>query len=97
MAEILDIINIINIINTIHTRSIVIVQDKIKNCPHCNGVGEIQANYSRNNHCYFVFVKCTLCGAQGKVFSTTEEPAEDMETVVKSISAWNMRYKESEQ
>lgn len=37
-----------------------------------------------------------MCGAQGKVFSTTEEPREDKETVLKSVAAWNMRYSAAE-
>lgn len=65
---------------------------EILNCPHCNGAGELQANYSTRNRCYFVFVKCSMCGAQGKVFSTQEEPKEDREVLAKSVSAWNMRY-----
>ena len=48
---------------------------KIKTCPHCGGTACLNANYSYKTRSYFTFVKCDICGAQGKVYTSEEEPA----------------------
>jgi len=66
----------------------------IKTCPHCGGVACINANYSYKVRKYFVFVKCDICGAQGKAYISEEEPAAadwDNTACRDAVSAWNMR------
>jgi hypothetical protein len=63
-------------------------------CPHCAGTACIHANYSYKIRRYFVFVKCDICGAQGKIFTSEEEPAaEDWNNAacIDAVNAWNMR------
>lgn len=72
---------------------------KIKKCPHCGGVGYLNSNYSNKYRSYFVFVKCDVCGAQAKTYSSQEEPAEvdwNNNACIEAINAWNMRYTERE-
>lgn len=67
---------------------------KINICPHCGGTACLNANYSYKTRSYFTFVKCDICGAQGKAYSSEEEPAAagwDNEPCRAAISAWNMR------
>ena len=67
---------------------------QIKPCPHCGGVSYLYANYSRKIGGYFVFVKCDICGAQGKIYSSKRDPDADgweNEACVNAIAAWNMR------
>ena len=66
----------------------------IKTCPHCGGTACLNANYSYKTRTYFTFVKCDICGAQGKVYSSKEEPAAadwDNTACRDAINAWNMR------
>lgn len=63
-------------------------------CPFCGGDAELKANYSYKIRCYFVFVKCEICGAQGKVFKSSNDPQEDnwqSDPCESAITAWNMR------
>lgn len=67
---------------------------KIKTCPHCGGAACLTSNYSYKTRAYFVFVKCDICGAQGKIYNSTEEPAAaDWDNIPcrDAITAWNMR------
>ena len=67
---------------------------KIKPCPHCGGVAYLNANYSYKISRYFVFVKCDVCGAQGKVTACKESPDEsDWNNTAcrNAVDAWNMR------
>lgn len=66
----------------------------IKRCPHCGGISILCSNYSFRTRSHFVFVKCTMCGSQGKIYSSEEDPEEadwNNEACLKSIAAWNMR------
>lgn len=68
--------------------------DTIKPCPHCGGVSYLNQNYSYKARSYFVFVKCEICGAQGKIVNSKEEPAAanwNNEACDSAIEAWNMR------
>lgn len=70
----------------------------IKVCPHCGGESLLNANYSYKIRCYFVFVKCEICGAQGKVFKSSNDPQEDnwqSDPCESAITAWNMRTHEN--
>ena len=67
----------------------------IKKCPHCGGEGFLGWNYSYKSRSWFVFVRCDICGAQGKTYTSKEEPEDETSTAAQSaIVAWNMRYKE---
>ena len=67
---------------------------QIKPCPHCGGIAYLTQNYSYKARSYFVFVKCDICGAQGKIYNSTTEPAAagwNNTACNDAISAWNMR------
>ena len=66
----------------------------IKYCPHCGGESELTYNYSRTARSYFVFVKCSICGSQGKIFNTDTEPIGTDKACIDAVKAWNMRYRE---
>lgn len=66
----------------------------IKPCPHCGGTACLSSNYNYRIRKYFTFVKCGICGAQGKVYTSVEEPAAagwDNQPCRDAINAWNMR------
>lgn len=66
----------------------------IKPCPHCGGTSYLNQNYSNRARSYFVFVKCDICGAQGKIYGSAEEPAAtdwNNAPCKDAIAAWNMR------
>ena len=71
--------------------------DVIKGCPHCGGEALLNSNYSYKYRSYFVFVKCDICGAQGKIYKSDTEPAADEwnnQSCTDAVKAWNMRVKE---
>lgn len=71
----------------------------IKACPHCGATACLTSNYSYKTRTYFVFVKCDICGAQGKIYNSKEEPAaaEWNNTACNdAINAWNLRTPEKE-
>ena len=66
----------------------------IDKCPHCGGTASLTQNYSYKIRSYFVFVKCDICGSQGKIYRSDTEPAADdwdTQTCKDAIAAWNMR------
>lgn len=69
----------------------------IKPCPHCGGTACLNANFSYKTRTHFTFVKCDICGSQGKIYSSIEDPyiAEwDNAACRDAIAAWNMRTSE---
>lgn len=67
---------------------------RIRGCPHCGGNSSLTQNYSYKCKGYFVFVKCDICGAQGKIYNSDTEPAEDnwqSQCCKDAVAAWNMR------
>jgi len=73
--------------------------DHIKTCPHCGGLSYLNSNYSYKTRSYFVFVKCDICGAQGKATTSQEEPASvdwNNESCSRAVEAWNMRVNNAE-
>lgn len=71
----------------------------LKRCPHCGGRASLNGNYSYKARSYFVFVKCDICGAQGKVYNTDTEPAAvnwNDTACLDAVEAWNMRTNEQE-
>ena len=71
------------------------MNEPIKSCPHCGGSACINANYSYRIRKHFVFVKCDVCGAQGKVYTDDKDPVlSDWKDFAcdDAVRAWNMRY-----
>lgn len=69
-------------------------ETQIKTCPHCGGAACLTQNYSYKARSYFVFVKCDICGAQGKIYNSADEPATtgwNNTACNDAIAAWNMR------
>lgn len=68
--------------------------DPIKTCPHCGGSACLNANYSYKTRSYFVFVKCDICGATGKTYTSADDPAGygwNTAACNDAIAAWNLR------
>ena len=71
----------------------------IKPCPHCGGTACLNGNYSYKIRTFFVFVKCDICGSQGKIYKSIEDPAEvnwQDTSCDDAIKAWNMRWYEND-
>lgn len=69
----------------------------IKPCPHCGGPACLNSSYSYKTRNYFAFVRCEVCGAQGKTYRSEKAPAEEdwnNYACKSAIEAWNLRYKE---
>lgn len=72
----------------------------LKPCPHCGGSACLNANYSYKTRSFFVFVKCDICGAQGKVYSSPGDPEAagwNNQPCNDAATAWNLRTGEQEQ
>lgn len=72
---------------------------QIKPCPHCGGPACLNSNYSYKIRSYFVFVKCDICGSQGKIYNSPYNPVEaewNTGACNDAVMAWNMRYNERE-
>lgn len=72
----------------------------IKTCPHCGGSACLNSNYSYKTRSYFVFVKCDICGAQGKIYNSQEDPQAvewNNQACEDAIRAWNLRTAEGGQ
>ena len=66
----------------------------IKRCPHCGSPSDLNSRYSYKTKRYFVFVRCEMCGAQGKIYNSEQNPEEqqwDNDACHNAIKAWNMR------
>ena len=66
----------------------------LETCPHCGGEATLRANYSGKYCAYMIFVKCDICGAQGKTVKSYDDPrakAWDNVECWTAINAWNMR------
>lgn len=75
------------------------MEDTLKPCPHCGGTACLNANYSYKSRSYFVFVRCDICGAQGKIYNSSQNPEESgwsSAACNDAARAWNMRYKETD-
>ena len=72
---------------------------RLKGCPHCGGKAYLNSNYSYKAHSYFVFVRCDICGAQGKIYNSDDDPAAagwDNQPCRDAAAAWNMRTREQQ-
>lgn len=57
----------------------------------------MNSNYNSRARSFFVFVRCDICGAQGKTYTSPEPPQEaNWENLAcyDAIRAWNMRTRE---
>lgn len=66
----------------------------IKPCPFCSGAACLNANYSYRTRSFFVFVKCEICGGQGKAFTDSNDPEDSNwndAACNSAVDAWNMR------
>lgn len=67
---------------------------RIKKCPFCNGDAFLEARYTKKHNCYFVFVRCEICGATSKTVTDNNDPEENEwndHACNCAIRAWNMR------
>ena len=67
---------------------------EVKTCPHCGGSACLNSTYSRKTNAYYIYVKCDICGAQGKAYRSAEDPQESewtSYTCLDAVNAWNMR------
>ena len=74
--------------------------DNLKKCPHCGGAACLNSSYSYRARSYFVFVKCFVCGSQGKIYNSEQDPEQEEwnnAACIKAVEAWNMRTDEKEQ
>lgn len=68
----------------------------IKKCPFCGGNGELKQRYNPRQDNFMVFVACSVCNAESKVFlSQNDVSKRDYESNIcdKAVEAWNMEYK----
>lgn len=66
----------------------------LKRCPHCGGSARLHGNYGYRIRKWFVFVKCDICGSQGKGFTSEEEPSTvdwSNDSCERAVEVWNMR------
>lgn len=74
------------------------MNDTVKPCPHCGGSASLSSFYSYRQYFYYVFVKCDICGAQGKTYKSIGKPSQENwnnEACIDALNAWNMRTYES--
>lgn len=67
---------------------------KWKKCPFCGGSAVMRQDYNSKKCCYFVYVKCEICGAQGQIFnSNTDADTEEWGNYACYMAekAWNRR------
>ena len=68
--------------------------EELKKCPFCGGKACATANYSKRRNVYYVFIKCDVCGAQGKAYISEEDPAQNEWQSIAcedAQNAWNLR------
>lgn len=71
------------------------METTLSKCPHCGGRATLTTRFNYKQRTYFVYVKCDICGAQGKAFTCSEDPELSNWNNVPcddAVQAWNMRY-----
>lgn len=65
----------------------------LKPCPHCGGEANLINCDSVKRKRIFVYVKCSVCGAQGKTFTIgrNAEMGENNPANKWAANAWNLR------
>ena len=69
----------------------------LKKCPFCGGNGDINRKWNYKHEVYFTFVKCEMCGSQGKTFTELYRGDDidwETESCYSAVMAWNMRTQE---
>lgn len=72
----------------------------IKPCPFCGGTGCLWSNYSGRYRQFFIYVRCDICGSQGKTYACKEDPELNGwsdKACNDAIKAWNMRTADREE
>ena len=72
---------------------------KIKKCPHCGGESYLNSRYSVRCKGHMIFVRCEICGAQGKIYKAQADPETNGwngAECLDAVNAWNMRTTEPE-
>ena len=62
--------------------------ETIKNCPLCEGIGDIESCVK--NDVYYYRVKCSECGLRTTGIEVTEKRT-GLEAVHEAVALWNMR------
>lgn len=73
------------------------MSDTFKSCPFCGGAPCLRANHNNKTRCFFVMAECTFCGAQGRKYSSKEDPETvdwNNDACIKAVNTWNMRVSE---
>lgn len=67
--------------------------EELKKCPFCGGDASIVNSYSQIRKRIFVYVRCDICLAQGKTFTTGKnaEMGENNPANKYAVNAWNIR------
>ena len=68
--------------------------NELKECPFCGGKAWINSSWANKKKYYMVYAKCNICGSQGKIFVSKENPEEtnwENEACCSAVEAWNMR------
>lgn len=66
----------------------------LKQCPHCGGTASLISKRNSRAMGYFVFVRCDVCGAQGKACYSSAPPeleGEGTQACKEALAAWNLR------
>lgn len=69
------------------------MEEVLKPCPFCSGEASIVNSYSEVRKRIFVYVKCDVCGSQGKTYTTGKnaEMGENNPANKYAANAWNLR------
>ena len=66
--------------------------EEVKRCPFCGSRAYLMVDKAKRAKLYYIHVKCTECGAQGRTYFTKDNPdAGDIEEAEKAVIAWNQR------
>lgn len=66
--------------------------EDIKRCPFCGSTAYLMIDKAKKSRLYYIHVKCTECGSQGRTYFTVNDPDKgNVEEAVRAIAAWNRR------
>ena len=69
-----------------------------KNCPFCQGKPYLKASYNERMNMTYIFVRCSVCGGQGRAFihaGYMEDITDAQDKVDLAIKAWDTRPKKT--